>query len=225
METLQSAARIDEADCDENDVSRSDGVIVGRVETSAALLGQIFVRTSRGVLVRVTTTPLTVLRSRRRRGLAWSETKFVRLQDVRDGDRIMVKGSSAENGTALRAHVILAGDIARFAWCTVRSIGVAGRDLVITPFEGSPMIVDLLPGAVVRELASTRGALATRRRDARTAAALDENEIQRLSHDVPLSTIAEGDTVLALIEPKPSLGAACVVKLVRIPTVTPERLR
>jgi hypothetical protein len=217
METARNAAGPAQATPRDAGVPTTDHTIVGRVETSAAILGQIFVRTTRGALVRVSMTPLTVLRSRRRRGLAWSETKFVRLQDVKDGDRVMVKGTPTENGWALRANLILVGDIARFLWCSVLTVVDGRQGLLVQPREAAPLELELPEWARIREFAYSNALSSTRAPHARPEPILDERSIDRLSHVIAATILEPGDTVLALVEPTPTLGRPLATLIVRLP--------
>lgn len=197
--------------------SAGDHVIVGTVAATAPLLGMFYVRTARGALVRVATTPTTILRSRRRRGLAWSETTFVRLADVRDGGRVTVRGASVENGSALRATVVLVGDVARFLWCAVVAFDAERGELTLRPVDGGPITVELARGCAVREFDSPNAVAGSDARHARPEAAFDERAVERLSNEVDRATIAAGDTVLALVEPAPTLGRALATSVVRVP--------
>jgi len=203
-------------------VAASEAMIVGTVATCAPLLGIFYVRTTQGALVRVTTNPMTVLRSRRRRGLAWSETKFVRLSDVADGSRVMARGVPTDGGAALRAHVILVGDIARFIWCTVlESSGERGQ-LVLRPPDASAITIELSARADVREFTSDDAPAHADARHARTETAFTEASIQRRSRALDPAELSAGDTVLALVEPKPTLGRALATSIVRVPS-SPSR--
>ncbi len=214
METIERSAR-ETSQRLTTPIEASDYAVVGRVETCATLLGQIYVRTSRGALVRVTTTPLTVLRSRRRRGMAWSETKFVRLVDVREGARVMVRGAVGENGASLRAAIILVGDIARFVWCRLAAVDAPRREVTLLPSDGAPIVVELADWTGVRELATSRVTRAPQSRSVQHIAALDEAGLERLSTDLALENLSPDDAILALIEPTPTVGLAIVARLYR----------
>jgi hypothetical protein len=87
--------------------------VVGYVERVDLVERDLYLRTAQETLVRVTTTPLTALRIRRHRGSMWSETKSVKLEDVRESERAVAKGRQAADGSTLHAHYVLVGDILR----------------------------------------------------------------------------------------------------------------
>lgn len=181
--------------------------VVGSVEAVDAARREIWLSTTGGRCVEVVVTPLAALRSRRRRGLAWSESKAIRLTEVETGVRAVVRGSFAEDGATLRAASVLVGDIARFACGTVAEVDGSCGEVTIGFADAATITVVLRSPAAVRELDSGR-----------PEPPADEATIDRLSTPRDIWCLIPGDFVLVLVEPAPPGARPFAEKIVRLPS-------
>ena len=201
--------------------------VIGEIKAIDAAAKVMTVETYRGERVAVEVADSTVLRHLREGATDLSNSDGVSFAEIQVGNQIAARGDRAPDGAVMKAETVLTGTFPRPTRGMVASVDAAKGEVQITTGPGQTMVLEIPSTALVRKLtprppaeqgaappqgeqagaqqpAQTPGApgAGARRGPGGFAFALgDRSTLEQRTTAIPLTEVAAGDFVFAVVEP------------------------